>query len=983
MNRPSSIVCFVYFAAGAIPLALLSLGVGGCGSEGAPPTVFHLERPSDIAFACLGKPDASSDELCALPLPECAPKAGSVSGDADAGVDAAMAEPRFRYGFIAQSQQGTVAVALLEGFGEVKDSDPFSPGHNGLPVGRLPVEIATLPSGCFAVTANQGSCDLGVLDVLAAVESKPGAVSRRSVMATAGVVAARPAAIATPNPEPAGGHVCERARCEGGPAGLAYVAYPSCHAVAVVDVASGSVVKSVRFPAAGPPLLAEGDLSCPIECGELSEGAAAAPASAGPEPVAIAVGQDGRLFVGAPNSAHLYVIDVDAGGIPTAVTVVPLEGQVGIRRIAVSGEINMGTPAAPLPRRYAYLVATDGTIRVVDVSPAAAPMECETQADPRFLTDIRDRSVFACIPIGTVPRRATATGPGIRLPFGATPRDIGFVTADRELMGTEQPDPGLLNGVFALVTADNPLVETPRGVVFYVNVNDENYPDFEDPAFPQNFDFALALPHTLRDNVPFRRQNLKGCAEPTLAPTAGPVRIEGNPSVFAGFETLPTNVTGTADDPLVPMLHRVQCSDPEAGIRQVVWQLAAASPAAERERVFADLGQILREAWFVTWEGPLGTEDGALREGGQIEVQPTTITLTDPLGPFCDMGVELYDAVRLVGCTEESDCALGETCFVHPDAPVGTGGMCLPAGQENLLRETCRPMLTSFRQYYVAHAEADRLVLESRARVLGSTPIGGCTDDAQCQALADALEPEVAQYQWICGADPSFRGQKRCIMACGGDGGGKACEPGTICQAGRCVLGPIPDPACVSPLQRYIVTAGEAYTVVGSLTGYLHRRMVDPVTNQCIEDPTASPLRAGRFRRDEPACVDDSITGLSPNPCSLVLDEPISATETRPSQGIRFRNPGLTFEVADVVIPIPGMPGLWYSPVTRGYGFRFSIAGAFAARNVALEAAMPDRIRVGTDGALYVVDVGDHIKTGARGQVIRVGPSGPEGTRLF
>ena len=201
------------------------------------------------------------------------------------------------------------------------------------------------------------------------------------------------------------------------------------------------------------------------------------------------------------------------------------------------------------------------------------------------------------------------------------------------------------------------------------------------------------------------------------------------------------------------------------------------------------------------------------------------------------------------------------------------------------------------------------------------------------------------------------------------------CASGSVCQAGRCVQGPVPPPVCLAAIQRYAVSAAFAYTVTGSESGYLHRQIVDPATGACVADPTAGPLQVGRFHLEEPACgEDEAITTVAPNPCRLTLEEPVvqdDAPATRASEGVRFRSRGISFDFADVVLPLPEVPGATYTPVPAGYKFLLRIASGFTPLGVILDAAFPDRIVPAPDGSLWIVDSGDVRSSGLRGQLIR------------
>jgi hypothetical protein len=269
-------------------------------------------------------------------------------------------------------------------------------------------------------------------------------------------------------------------------------------------------------------------------------------------------------------------------------------------------------------------------------------------------------------------------------------------------------------------------------------------------------------------------------------------------------------------------------------------------------------------------------------------------------------------------------------------------------------------------------------------------------DAAQCTRLheADVSAVEVAQglepgsltrFGFTCEADAAMGGPPRCLMTCETS---DDCEAGSDCLSGRCVMGPIPPPDCVAPLQRYEARAGDAYSVVGSETGYLHRWEAAP-DGSCVEDVTRSELLTGRFHRDEPVCGPDSLVAISPNPCRFEgLEEPVGSDagiiQLRDTWAIRFRSVGLTFDVVDVAIPMPNDPGQFYSPIPAGYAFSFVLQSGFEPRVLNIRAAYPERIRTEPDGTLWILDSGDDTRAGTRGQVIHftTAVDGVDGYRL-
>ena len=131
----------------------------------------------------------------------------------------------------------------------------------------------------------------------------------------------------------------------------------------------------------------------------------------------------------------------------------------------------------------------------------------------------------------------------------------------------------------------------------------------------------------------------------------------------------------------------------------------------------------------------------------------------------------------------------------------------------------------------------------------------------------------------------------------------------------------VPPQACVNAPQRYDLRAGEAFTVIGTKSGYVHPIHED--NGECVADPTAHPLLRGRIPLEAPACdpTADPRTGrrpdgtFEPNPCSTTVDQtenapnylagsctlgdPTSQMITRQAPAIRFRNRGMTLTIVD------------------------------------------------------------------------------------
>lgn len=1027
-----------------VVVALLALALSGaCSQELNAVEPRALDRPTDLAIACYGDYllDDGTVVRSGQPLVGCAPS----EDDPPEGV----VRPDY-YGFALETADGTVALLNLTN-GAVLDSDPLVPGKNSIPVGILPVAIEADSFGCHAVVANAGTCDLSILDVKAAAERDP-SVTRSAVTNAGGdVILAKPRDLAA---QPAGGTY--GVACPSQPAGLFYVAYPACNAVAVVD-GGGQVVKAVVFAQDGTASIVD-ELTCPVECGAgaasptgIAEGVGMTDAGpmgdpdAGtqppedlvtPRPVAVHVSDDGtQLFIGAENHASITIAELGDDGLPDLTRSIALEGKVGVTALDSTGVIDMGGTRGEYDGtvgefEFVYAIATDKSIRVANVR---TRRECDTQIDPRFIHDVTNYATFSCFPVGdpgNPPRRADARGPGIVLPRGAVPTDVETFVLTTAVSGSGEgqtgvPAPLYMVGHYALVSASDTLV-------YVVNIDDDHQADFENFDDPLEVALPLALPHQLRDAANLRHEVAESCVD--FDPSAGSrgPRLSSDIFRFVNGEFVHFE-----NQHLLPRLHNEICPhDPAGSTPVVVSELDLRASEQTREQVFPDLAAVLNDDWAFVWEGVISRDvrntdvDGPPTRVGVIDRMGGEVVLVDGAGPFCEMGVEDYDIVQLVGCQASSQCNVGETCVFHPETPASIDrGMCFPTELADALEARCRDLLISRREYTVRNVNQGYVELEPRRRVLRTTPIDGCTSDAQCVDLARienalitdvqpkdyAIAPLDSAFGWQCVADPSRKpGPDTCVMTCKADPDdpeAPLCEPGYTCtdpdNGGFCVAGPLPPAECVPTLERYEVRAGEAFAVVSRTqssstnprgTGFLHDRIVDPDTGQCVTDPDASPLLTGRLPLDVPECTGDGMADVSPNPCMTtvtqyetgrVYSNPSACTgESNPLvelqiPAVRFRNPVFTIHMVapwtrgddtcfeDYAGTLPP-----FSPMYQGFVIDFALTGGFFPLTIAnLSVAYPVELVKGPDGRIWVMDQGDTTSgTFTRGRVVAVDP---------
>jgi hypothetical protein len=1056
------------------PWIAIALGAAAACAEPAAPVqaALNLDRPVDVAFSCFGgmrvtggSPADPSQPLVASPMPmtsceiwslpedEANPTANIPPGQEplDLGADPQRASVN-GYAWVLQSVPGTVGIGrfpskpsaeIEPGDVVVLDTDVLTPGKNGITIGSLPVAIASDRAGCHVATANAGSCDLSVLDVNSVLSVTPDPIVNRVAVRAAGdvTVLAKPAAMVA---APADATDVIGAACPAQPVGRFFVAFPGCHAVAVVN-GQGQIEQHLIFAADGTATVVDdGNLSCPVECGD-----ARTPPTAGPRPVALDLVHDARvgtrkLAIAAEDLNRVTVVELDADyRLTTTVEQVVLEGAIGLLDIALSPQIGMGgvnnevrndDGATGGQFQFVYGVATDATVRVADV--LNEDRECDTQVDPRFLREVLNPAVLACLPLGdpAFPRRATARGPGIVVrpdyypPGGSAPdvRTVEAVPIGVTIFGTDikgdapsDPLPYAMVGYFAAISASN-------GDVFIANIDDDKYSDIENTGNPVLVSMPLAIAHQIRDAIPNRGLlDLDGeGGGPTCAsngpPHDDPVSDSGGPRLAeppARF--LNTSFIAASKGYALPSIRSLRCETAEEV--RAVSELGFSAPQDVREVAHPDLVAIDKnEVWSVTWEGRLSRDsdfqsiDGPPIRYGRFTVDGTGLRVEDSSKPYCAMGVEPHDVVQLAGCDPalgDGHCNTGFTCYVHPDSPQGATGSCMPEAEVDTLATPCRSFLLSSRRYGVRTSASGELRLAERPRVLRTTPLTGCIDDAQCDALADVevalasdeqpmMEPPAPELAWACRPDPSRNGtQNRCVLTCDPAGDSSDCDAGTVCNvAGVCVEGIVPPRQCLESPQRYDVRAGDAFVVVGSAHGYQHSIIEDPGTGACVPDPGAHPLMVGRIPLTAPPCTGDAITDLLPNPCELTLDhtfsipvytpgtcdlaDPETVVTTEPVTAIRFQNPQMRFHLVqptyqgDLACKGDRMGMLGEVPtVFPGFTIEIHQVDGFLPLHPGVRPSFPGRLVRGPQGSVWIVDEGDGVTGSGNatlGRVFRV-----------
>ncbi len=753
--------------------------------------------------------------------------------------------------------------------------------------------------------------------------------------------------------------------CSGDPSQQwqALATFPSCDLVALIDLPSGVIQKAAyaRKTASGDvalvPLADGEDPVCPVDClfpspdastdGGPSDGGAAPPAAeagspeagaseagasdagasdAGtdgqgapqnsepgdvpyvgpgalrPGPIAI-IPENGRAFVGLANAAFVLAFNVDQNQlvVPAGGGAIPLhEGALGVDRVRLSidpykdktvggvgiaGSFVGDDPALdPTPRpfvadrQYLYVVARDGSLRVVQVA-HVPETECETNLD--FTTAANQQKISDACPavVGAAVRRPGVIGPGIRLP---TP-PVDIAVAD---VRPTMPDKSETS-----VSGAHAWVLTANGAVYLVNID----PVTRNIFYVLDTDMAPVLSCTTPSST--------DCF-PEPDPPPNSLRNRG----FVGFTLALDPSSGPARLDIPPAQLTI-------GPRiESVWTRGSANNATalsgdyiKTQVYFPDQTTVTPQSWAVSWEGNLMANP---RSSGQLQTDPSagSSSLVDLGMDFCRLGVQERDIVTLEGCTNTSQCNIGQECVLGSNGAQGAGGLpitglCLPS---TLPANQCDDLLSTVKRYDVTSANQtvlgllphkDELVRPTlKPCTFASASAGGGTDagsDGRASDARDAggdggaptglddcvdpLDPSTATFQ--CVED------HRCLDPCEVAGETEGCRTGRICVP----FGPRPVPkagagagsepcdtqscycadapllsgpyaskkvnvsACLGELLPYQVGVGRGFLVSGSQTSLPTTGTTD-TSGACVPLPNLDVRTRIRIPMDAPAC---------------------------------------------------------------------------------------------------------------------------------
>ncbi len=752
----------------------------------------------------------------------------------------------------------------LSTFGRLANLHGGKPGFGFLPAGNLPLhvrstvpvppgEAATTFDGRFAwaVSSNAGSCDFSVVPlqpVANLVARAPACDDEGQTCATRDCDGQScPKSVQPWVPSGAGGKKFLSARpgwIEIAPWSRAgerrvVAAFPTCGIIATIDLSdtanSGRIYEAVAFDQKDaknlPKVLSAVDLAalkCPADCGgdgsplppdamDIPPGGAMKSAS---YPASLAIDSYG---------SRILVSD----GVGDSVTIVDYDGSAAdgshllasLRRVALDFEVRSDgrtaqkgldairvSPRTPAGQ-FAYVVARDSSVRVLDLD---REVECETNPDARYLlsqaaTSLRvlpdeyiDSNLrrLSCLPVDKLktPRAPLATGPGIFLPNGSMPRDIGIThvdtvpctSTDPNLCAySANPDPSAyVPSSAALWVGDFAWLLGGAGTVLGVQIADRCPSPSYRACFPE---FAalrrLALLHT-RSQALSNPEQLGLPAQPQ-ALTVMPIDRMGNvrrlvPRFDERADTGPSGPRPDSDAAGIPVqtariggslvntyatltdaattLNRRRLLlptltpyyylpvDPVCDVAIAEQAITLTSPdqnlPVEPTRrpvttlAFTDPAASSTESWTLAWEGilqGLGRTTGLLQPDG---------TLLDLNGLYCSRGVESGDKLWITGCYSNADCPSGYLCK-REQTQINSPGLCMTREQETLCRGLSERLVTDTSNDTVWAASWLRRYSISKAeqQITATPPLGDVIDRL---TLDEIPEPEFVIERQLC-----------------------------------------------------------------------------------------------------------------------------------------------------------------------------------------------------------------------------------------
>jgi hypothetical protein len=602
-------------------------------------------------------------------------------------------------------------------------------------------------------------------------------------------------------------------------------------------------------------------------------------------PTGIAIVPDGtRVYVSLSNAPYVGSFGLSAAGLALPGNAVYLhEGAIGSNRIrlnlqpyastttATSAEFVGADTGSKIPElRYLYVIAKDGTLRVVQTFFPGQEQECETNADPLHLAPSISATT-PCIAVDPVknPRRPFSVGPGLHFP--TAPVDV---TAVDIRANAADPKPYSEQSVYGA----HAWVLTTSGVVYLVNI--DPYPrEYFGPIPTSNPPYMTPPVANITEQTPFEntlRDRNEISYSLALDPSSGPPRLDVLPNVAAtGPYIEPFWTTGLA-------LNATQSTTDYVETDVLFPQ--EPNPSAPFDTI--DRRAVTPQTWTVTWEGGLtGTRfTGQVTPEG-VGLPPSTqpadahhSLFKDGGGNFCGVGVLPGDLLTLTGCTSNAQCGLGEGCLADTTVATGAGGvpvtgLCVDPNRVDAQSAACASFLASVRRYEVvaAYANPSELVIHPHLDELARTSLSPCQPaDPDLPVNNDCIDPnDPTTNRFTCEAIyPGVGNGPRCLMkGCQSDSDcrvGRSCvdfananaDVSVSCKDGHCFCADAPPltvagAGCFDQLVAYQVGVGNGYLVEGSQSGLITTAPPN-ADGSCSLTPTSDPRFTFRIPMDAP-----------------------------------------------------------------------------------------------------------------------------------
>jgi hypothetical protein len=630
----------------------------------------------------------------------------------------------------------------------------------------------------------------------------------------------------------------------------------------------------------------------------------------GPSSIAIVPGGT-QAYVSLSNASYVASFGLSSAGLALPGNAIYLnEGARGSDRIRLNvdpyryskdpsvpgffaGQFIGADEGSSLPGfNFLYVIAKDGTLRVVNTFLPGAEQECETNADPLNPLNLGISPTTPCIPVDPARRRPFSVGPGIHFP--TLPIDIA--AADIRVEPTEDHSEQSVNGGHAWVI-------TASGIVYLVNIDPvlRNFTAVVPQTYlkePPDYASVTATPeappfvNTLRD-----RNEISYSL--TLDPSSGPPRVDVLPSVQAvGPYIEPFWAVGADNNATALTTDYIET--------EVFFPKMPVTASNFQDPI--DRRAVTPQTWTVTWEGALissratgqvFTEGGTLPTAGlPVAVGPRASLLKDGGINYCSSGVLPGDLVTLTGCTNNFACGLGEGCLSDATVTTAAGGLpvtglCVDPNRVDAQSSTCAAFLTSVRRYEVVSAYPSQLVVRPHLDELARSSLTPCHPaDPDNPVVSDCPDPnDPTTNKFTCETVyPGVGTAPRCLM--------KGCTKDVDCRIGRscvdfenvspkcgdghcfCADGPPLDDVagqCFDQLVAYQVSAGNGFLVSGSQTAFITTADLPPDPNTpCSLDPTGDPRFTFRIPMDAPVC-----TNTPAAPSDITTGSDVSVIDSR------------------------------------------------------------------------------------------------------